>query len=322
MTQEQNDVHAEQPRLVESDVNDTRRADRRSPRFLAASILALGVACGGSGPASEPVTPSTPSASVSPSSESEELAGYIGPAVSFQVPEGWEVFYLEVPFKIFAAYGPIEGGDADYVAVAPVPPGVDGSDPEKILRSIVGPGASPEVNELDGMTAYGVSMTGDDLTQRTTIVEGQKDLYLVTCQYSESAATQVAAGCEDILASLREVDPSPVTDPSGCTDRELALIESVPVLEGAQPKPTATDLGKMCDMQFELSAGFDGDPLAILGTALDDAGWNVSGSKMARISAPHEVWRLLADRDYDRLAVEAFIRDGVTDRYFVTAWDG
>jgi len=304
-------------------MSDARRADRRSPRFLAACILALGVACGGSGPASEPVPPATPSASVSPSSQSEELAGYIGPAVSFEVPEGWEVFYLEVPFEIFAAYGPIEGGDADYVAVAPVPTGVDGSDPEKILRSIVGPGASPEVNELDGMTAYSVSMTRDDLTQQTTIVEGQKDLYLVTCQYSKSVATQVAAGCEDILASLREVDPSPVIDPSGCTDRELSLIASVPLLEGAEPKPSATHYAGLCDLQVELPTGFEGDVIATLSAALTDAGWNPHGANMVRISnGVHHVWSMLADRDFDTFTVEAFVRDGVTDRYFISVIDG
>lgn len=246
--------------------------------------------------------------------------------MAFDVPGGWHEFYLDVPIEVFAAYGPVEGGDADYVAVTPIPQGVAGRPPEKILQALAQAQSSDavpaEVSEANGMTTYTASWISGDLTQRATIVEGPRDLYLVTCQYASAMATRVTAGCASIIASLHEVAPSPVTDPSGCTDRELSLIASVPLLEGAEPEPVVRDLGKACDLQVELQSGFEGDVIAALSAELSDAGWTPHRAKMVRISGVHHVWRMVADRDFDTFMVEAFVRDSVTDRYFITVVDG
>lgn len=293
---------------------------------LGAVLVALAAACSGSGTQrDQSPPPETPLKSTSPSHGAGAPVGYVGPSVAFDVPGGWHEFYLDVSIDFFAAYGPVDGGDADYVAVSPIPQGVARRSPEKILQALApqsSDAAPAEASEATGMTTYTASWTSGDLTQRATIVEGPRDLYLVTCQYASAMATRVTSGCASILASLHEVAPSPVTDPSGCTDRELSLIASVPLLEEAEPEPVVRDLGKACDLQVELQSGFEGDVIATLSAELSDAGWTPHRAKMVRISGVHHVWRMLADRDFDRFVVEAFVRDGVTDRYFITVFDG
>lgn len=284
------------------------------------TLTVLGTACAGETKPSHPSSQETSG----PSSDTEDGSGqYVGPKVAFDVPTGWHEFYLEVSYDFFAAYGPEAGGESDYVAVAPLPRQLAEMESEKILEALIGTesGIRIEVVDIGDRSTSTAVVKQDDVRQQATLVEGLGPPYLVTCQSSSAMADDIEAGCAAIIASLRASEPSPVTDASGCTDRELSLIASVPLLEGAEPASQATVYPKACDLQVELPSGSE-NAVATLRAALLDAGWHPNDAKVVRRSGQYDVWRLIADRDFDVFQIEAFVKGDIADRYFITVVDG
>lgn len=249
--------------------------------------------------------------------------------MAFDVPEAWHEFYLDVPFKFFAAYGPIEGGKSDYVAVAPVPPDLAQRPSMEILGHLMPPADRIDrvrVVDVNGLPAFSVSgTTGKDLEGELTVVEGRQGVYFLTCQSVREMRDEVTRGCGTIKASLVEVRPSPIEDPQGCTERELTLLRSVPLPDGSSPEnPTSTGSGtdRGCDLSVSLPPDFRDDIIAILSDRLRDAGWHPSEARLDRTLGTFDVWQMVADRDFDLYLVEAYVDNGVTDHFFVTVGDG
>jgi hypothetical protein len=297
-------------------------------------VLAAGCSNGDEGPSKDGSGISTaPSVSttrsIAPPQSVDVRHRYEGPSVAFDVPDAWQEFYLHASFRFFAAYGPIEGGDADYVAVSPIPPDKQQLSPKEALTAIIpsadriGPMRVVDVNGMLGYSASGT--TGEDLEGEITIVQGQRANYLVTCQSDADWREQVVRGCESIKASLVETVPSPSTDPSGCTERELSLLHDVPFPDGSSPEePEVVGHGtdRACDLWISMPPEYRNDVIAILSERLTEAGWHSGEATLDRTLGTSKVWRMIADRDWDLYEIEAYIDGGVTDHFFVTTVDG
>jgi hypothetical protein len=56
---------------------------------------------------------------------------------------------------------------------------------------------------------------------------------------------------------------------------------------------------------------------------LGDAGWHVEEPPAIGRSGPTgDVWRLVADRDWDIYLLEVYVKEGVTQHFFITVTDG
>jgi len=250
---------------------------------------------------------------------------YEGPAVSFDYPNDWHEFNLKVGYPYFAAYGPIDGGDDDFVAISAEGPETEFGPPGRRM----GPMEKVHVNGIPG---YSVPLTrtlnGQALEGEMTLVGGN---YIVWCQYGEHMSEQVPIGCEMLKDTLVETSPPPITDPSGCTDAALELLQTVPMPQGVLPSEEleaipmerkgieylACDLMVYrADLAFEHAEGL----IAYFRSRLTEAGWRVR-------TAPAQV---LATRDFDTYYIEvhsAIEVDANADPdqlgyFFVTAWDG
>lgn len=248
----------------------------------------------------------------------DDATHYAGSAVSFDVPPGWHTFDLQLATDYFAAYGPVEGSNVDYVSVAPLGEGI--RDQIAMLFDAQGGGTPVDVN---GLPSEMVTWTTKDGTWRSlTQVRGETGTYLIACQAGPDMRTEVSRGCDRARASLEE---PVVTDASGCTDRELALLASVPVPEGASAhEPTVLFSGALrsCDLMVELPANDRDDVLGELHSALADDGWDVSDPVIDRRWNDLDVWAFVAERSPDTMLVEVYSGDGVSDHYFLTAVPG
>jgi hypothetical protein len=266
---------------------------------------------------------------------------YAGPSVSFDYPNGWHEFYLSAGWQYFAAYGPVSGGDVDYVAVFPAPP-----ETKKIttLEDFVKwNGVTEDVDattaqtvDVNGLTGYKMPIartgpSGQDLVAWSILVKGERSDYLIACQYEYStpAETQVSVGCERVMDTLVEVPPAVIADPSDCTDTELALLSSVPMPQGADPTEPegaieeGTEEGRhYCDLMVFLPSGYDGDVVGFFRPRMTEAGWDSEEAKMVRTFESYDVWRIFAIRDWDSYMVEVYVEDGHAHHFFITVVDG
>ena len=263
---------------------------------------------------------------------------YAGPAVAFDYPAGWHEFNLSVPYRFFAAYGPVRGGKYDYVAIAPVPSEMKGLPPEQILapgRAKAGPMQRVDVNGMPGYSIP-VSLTKEGPARKgeVTLVRGRQGEYLVSCLYGEHMKGLVPIGCKMLKNTLVEVPPPTITESSGCTEAELALLRSVPMPGGTDPgtmKVYRHGEGRMCDLlilSLKPKAGIRGDLVAYYTSRLKDAGWHID---IAKVVEPgyEQKWRVLADRDWDWYLVEiyvdtqgGFVPKGAVENFFITVVDG
>jgi hypothetical protein len=103
---------------------------------------------------------------------------------------------------------------------------------------LTGPAQTVDVNGLTGFEMP-VAIGGPGFTPRegrSILVKGEQGDYLIACQYGKHAEAQVLAGCEMLMDTLVEVPAHSITHASACTDAELALLSSVPLLKNADPK--------------------------------------------------------------------------------------
>ncbi len=299
----------------------TRSCHRRRNALVGVVLVLLTAACGG-GSVTDREASSSKTSSASPGATEPD---YIGPQVAFDVPDSWHEFNLDSPWDYFAAYGPVEGNRSDYVAIGPIPAELGDGSPEELLRRFVPLSSGPidvEISHGNGSTMYTSSFRKDGLTVQATIVEGSRDSYLVACNYGTTMEADMSAGCASILSSLYEADPSPVTDPSGCTDRELSLLAGIPLWEGATPQPPDAGIVGVCDMWVAMPAGSREDVIRFYEGVLADEGWVTLNQGMDRTGPTGDVWQLLALQDWDAVLIEAYVTDGVTDHYFITVEDG
>lgn len=320
------------------------RPPRRNLLIAAVVVLALLVAVIGSlfisrrDAAAPPGSVSfAPSATQAPPQSTEDGLSYQGPVVAFDLPPGWHEFYLSTSLRFFASYGPVNGGDDDYVLVAPVPAGAANLTRDQILAQLVPPAerSGPvETIDVNGMRGYAVATeTTDHLVMQGTLVEGHRGDYLIACQYGPHMRDQMVGGCASLEDTLVEVTPPAITDASGCTDAELALLRSVPMPAGTepgQPKIVTSGDQRECDLQVLPSQpdGYRGDLVAYFTSRLKDAGWNIEMAKVVEPGATQK-WRVLADRDWDYYLVEIYVdaegtvyAKGAVQMFFVTAVDG
>lgn len=306
--------------------------------FVAFSLIALNASRESSGQMGPPGRTGT----WAPGPEEEWAPGhYEGQAVSFDYPKDWHEFYLTAGWQYFAAYGPLSGGDVDFVAVFPAP-----SETEKIttLEDFVKwSGVTEDVDataaqtvDVNGLTGYKIPIartdpSGQDLVAWSILVKGERSDYLIACQYGYStpAEAQVSAGCVTVMDTLVEVPPPVITDPSDCTDTELALLSSVPMPEGAdrtEPEgetEEGTEEGRhYCDLMVFLPSGYDRDVVEYFLPRMTEAGWDSEEAKMVRTFEVYDVWRIIANRDWDQYMVEVYVEDGHAHYFFVTVVDG
>lgn len=321
---------------------------RRAILLLSVAVLALSACAGNSAGGNRSDSPaavtSSPAASgtlgPSPSLPAGVGGHYQGPDVAFDIPKDWHEFNLDVSMHFYAAYGPVSGGDDDYVMIAPVPAEAKGIPPEEILASPpmrTGPVESVNVNGMPGYSAP-VALTspnGQALEGQETLVRGQRGDYLVACQYGKHMKELVPIGCQMLKDTLVEVPPPTITDPSGCTDAELALLQSVRMPDGTdpgKPKVMLSGDGRACDLAVVPSqpkTGYQGDLVGYFSSRLKSAGWHVPKAKVDRMSGPFQVWQLLAIRDWDIYMVEIYIdvkgavvAKGAAQNLFITVSDG
>ena len=132
-------------------------------------------------------------------------------------------------------------------------------------------------------------------------------------------------GCETAAGSLVEMQPPTFVEPSGCTERELAMIDEIPVPAGAEPELlTGRDPGgsHSCDFEAVFPDGGDGGVVGFMEEALGEAGWTIGFSGVDRQMERFDVHRVIGMRDFDVLMVEVYVDDDFTQNYFVTAFDG
>lgn len=347
-------THPQQPRTPSVRRQQRPRqgpAGTRKAILLVAIVALAAPACDGGGgggiteqAGSPSATTTSPSASVttshSPSPPPATGGRYEGPEVAFDLPTGWHEFYLEVDMDFSAAYGPVSGGDDDYVMIAPLPARSKKVSPEEILASM--PSAAGPVERVDanGIPGYSVPMAvtgshGQALEGNLILVRGKSADYVVVCQYGKHMKDLVSVGCESLKESLVEVPKPTITDPSGCTDVELPLLQSVPMPDGTHPRKAGGQVnedGRYCDQMFmhaPRSVGFREDLVGYFRAALADAGWHGERAEINRTSAPFTVWQVLAFRDWDVFMVEIYVdtegvavAKGAAANFFVTVSDG
>jgi hypothetical protein len=323
------DVRLEPPRPDQNVPAPTEPRKRRwlGPTLLAFALFVTAVVFAASRGTPNPVA--SPAASGGPHR-------YAGPQLAFDVPAGWHEFYLEVPWEFAAAYGPIEGGDQDYVAVGAVPAEIASGDPEEILgrasqkQQWTGSVTSATIN---GMPAATVPVRIGTIDGIVTVAEGDRDTYLLTCAYTEPMSAAVRAGCASITASLTETAAPVATDPSGCTDTELAIMRAIDLPSGTAPGPlfthgTLEGAGHLCDVMVGI--GSSGEDVAAYYTSrLEAAGWTIGSSGKDRTAVEFDVYRVVAMKDWDVYMIEIYVNGGATpstpgatDHFFVTVADG
>ena len=309
-------------------------AARDAVRLLSALALVVLVSCSGSADSNRAAlqtsTPSSPSPSV------QEAGGhYQGPEVAFDFPDGWHEFYLEISAPFFAAYGPVSGGKVDYVTIAPIPDSMRGSPPEDVLADPSVRTGPVEQVDVNGMPGYSVdvAMSGQDLAGQQTLVQGKEGDYVVMCQYGPDMSELVSVGCEMLKGTLVEVPTADITDPSGCTDAELALLRSVPLPDQTSAEtPSVQQAGtdRLCDVMVTSAqpTGIEGDLVAYFSSGLEADGWHIETAKIVE-QTPLQKWRVVADRDWDYYMVEIYVdaqgdiyEKGATQMFFITVVDG
>jgi hypothetical protein len=262
---------------------------------------------------------------------------YEGQAVSFDYPNDWHEFYLVAGWQELAAYGPVSGGDDDYIAVFDAPPKTDGmmlddfetwgASSEGIL--LTGPARTVAVN---GLTGYMVPVArtgshGQALEGRSILVKGEQGNYLIACQYGKHMETQVLTGCNMMMDTFEEVPPHTITNASACTDGELALLSSVPLPEGAapkEPKRGKNDKGYYyCDQMVSLPPGYDADNLLnYFRSGMKQAGWGpFVSTREGRPFEGYNAWVLGGQIDFDQYAVEVYVKGGYAHHFFITVMD-
>lgn len=227
-----------------------------------------------------------------------------------------------------AAYGPAAGGNDDYIVVAALPSEFDDVQLDVVATLIVTPQQLRDGEQVDfgdlSAFRYGIMVPGSD--GEGILIEGVRGYYLTTLRYGAHMSSEVLAGLEVIEQSFEEVGPPVIDDETGCTETELALVDTVSVPVGASVERTTVvevDSGERhCDRAISSSSGVEADALAEISSQLVDDGWEVSPVRKARELGPSEVWRLTAMKDWDGLMVEAYVTGSTLDRIFVTASDG
>lgn len=263
---------------------------------------------------------------------------YEGQAVSFDYPSDWHVFDLVAGWQQLAAYGPVSGGDDDYIAVFYAPPDTKGMTLEDFEKW----GASSEGIRLtrpartiavNGLTGYLLSVArtgshGQALEGRSILVKGEQGDYLIACQYGKHAKTEVLTGCNMMMDTLKEVPAHSIANASACTDGELALLSRVPLPQGAVPKEprrAKNDLGfYYCDLMVNLPPGYDADALLdYFRNGMTKAGWRYGDTYMVRTFEGYKVWQI---RAYTGLGppgytVEVYAEGGYAHHFFITVMD-
>ena len=282
-----------------------------------------------------------PRASAAPSTSAGSIRGaggnrYSGPLLSFEIPANWHEFYLDAQWDFSAAYGPVEGGNDDFVAVGPVDPATIDLDVESLLATAAprstwtGPITSVDVN---GLAGYRVPVALRQLEGQQTLVIGRQGRYLIGCSTGAHIAARVMAGCDSIAATFAEEPAPQVSEPSGCSARELELLGVVAIPSGTvagDPASMGTWGGPhshLCDVMVRVD-GYEGDILEYFGTSLAAAGWSVEPPRKDRTSNGKDVWQLIASDDWDMYMVEAYVYpagasgSGTATTFFITVCDG